>query len=85
MAMRLAQLGHLRKGPVWSCLMRGLSSVGSQHAPLSPGRSEYRIFLQQGHKNERWLMSVVAATALKRNICRRVPAGGGCQAVQSGA
>src|SRR5437764_8129266 len=64
MAMRLEQLGHLRNGPLLSCLMRGLSCVGSQPAtPFSPGRSEYRILLQQGHRNERWLMSVVAATA----------------------
>jgi hypothetical protein len=74
-AMRLKQWGHFRNGPVLSCLMRGLPAVGSQAAPFSPGCSEYRIFLQQGHRKERWLMSVVAATAAERNICRHAWAG----------
>src|SRR3954471_24557043 len=56
MGIRREQLGHLRNGPVLSWLTRGLSLLGSQPAvPFSPGRSEYRIFLQQGHRNERWL------------------------------
>jgi hypothetical protein len=84
MAMRLAQFGHLRNGPVLSWLMPGLSLVGAQAVPFSPGRSEYKIFLQHGHRKERWLMSVVAATAAERSICRRAWAGCPCQALQSG-
>jgi len=83
-AMRLEQWGHLRNGPVLSCLMPGLSLVGAHAAPFSPGRSEYKILLQQGHRKERWLMSVIAATAAERNICRHAWAGWRCQGLQSG-
>jgi len=40
MAMRSAQCGHLRNGPVLSWLMRGLSRVASQAEAFPPGRSE---------------------------------------------
>ena len=39
-AMRRAQCGHSRNGPVLSWLMRGLSRVGSQAEALPLGRSE---------------------------------------------